>query len=127
MYRQWKELNIWPSKDLVRYYAPSDFKAKFPTTRAIVDGTECPIQKPKDPVAQQQTFSHYKNKNTAKVLVSATPGGLISDVTQSYGGAASDRQIVERSTLPTMCDPKDSLLADKGSMSRIFLHHLMCT
>lgn len=114
MYRQWKEVNIWPSKDLVRYYAPSDFKAKFPTTRAIVDGTECPIQKPKDPVAQQQTFSHYKNKNTAKVLVSATPGGLISDVTQSYGGAASDRQIVERSTLPTMCDPKDSLLADKG-------------
>lgn len=114
MYYQWKELDIWPSKDLVKYHAPTDFKDKFPTTRAIVDGTECPIQKPKDPLAQQYTFSHYKNKNTAKVLVSATPGGLVSDVTQAYGGAASDRQIVERSSLLKKCDPKDSLMADKG-------------
>lgn len=114
MYRQWNELQIWPERDLVRYYAPTDFKAKFPTTRAITDGTEIPIQKPKDPVAQQQSFSHYKNKNTAKVLVSATPGGLVSHVTTSYGGAASDRQIVERSNLMTICDPKDSVMADKG-------------
>ena len=114
MYYQWKELDIWPSRDLVKYHAPSDFKAKFPSTRAVVDGTECPIQKPKDPIAQQHTFSLYKNKNTAKVLVSATPGGLVSDVTPAFGGAASDRQIVERSSLPTKCDPRDSIMADKG-------------
>ena len=114
MYRQWKEINIWSSKDLVQYHAPSDFKRKFPSTRAIVDGTECPIKKPKNPTEQQQTFSHYKNKNTVKVLVSATPGGMVCDVTDAYGGAASDRQIVERSNMPEKCDPKDSLMADKG-------------
>ncbi len=114
MFRQWKELNIWPIKDLVHYYAPSDFKNKFPTTRAVIDGTECPVQKPKNPKSQKQVFSPYKNKPTAKVLVSATPGGMVSDVTDAYGGAASDRQIVERSDLPQKCDPKDSLMADKG-------------
>lgn len=114
MYAQWKELEIWPSRDLVRFYAPSDFKLKFPSTRAMVDGTEIPIEKPKNPTAQQQTFSTYKNRNTAKVLVSATPAGLISHITDSYGGSTSDRQIVERSNLTTICDPKDSLMADKG-------------
>jgi hypothetical protein len=114
MYYQWRELNTWPSKDLVHYHAPTDFRDKFSTTRAMVDGTECPIKKPKNPLSQQQTFSHYKNKNTVKVLVSATPAGLVSHVTDAYGGAASDRQIVERSNLAQICDPKDSLMADKG-------------
>ena len=38
----------------------------------------------------------------------------MSHVTDSYGGSASDRQIVERSNLTRICDPKDSLMADKG-------------
>ena len=46
--------------------------------------------------------------------MSATPGGLVSHVTDAYGGAASDRQIVERSNLPMKCESKDSLMADKG-------------
>jgi hypothetical protein len=45
------------SKELVKYISPSDFKAKFPTARVIVDGTECPFKKPKAPRAQQDTWS----------------------------------------------------------------------
>lgn len=44
--------NIWPSKDLVKYFSPSNFKAKFPT-RVLVDDTEYPLKNPK---AQQATF-----------------------------------------------------------------------
>jgi hypothetical protein len=40
MSRQWREANIWPPGNLARYFAPTDFKAKFPTTKIIVDGTE---------------------------------------------------------------------------------------
>ena len=32
-------------------------------SRVIVDGMECPIKKPKEPVGQQATFSTYKNIN----------------------------------------------------------------
>lgn len=69
MSRQWKELDLWPTRDLVKFFSPKDFKSKFPSTRLIVDGTEIPIKKPKLPIAQQATFSTYKNRNTVKVLV----------------------------------------------------------
>ena len=49
-----------------------------------------------------------------KVLVGCSPGGLISYLSPAYGGSVSDRQIVERSNLPTICDPGDSVMADKG-------------
>ena len=114
MYLQWSEINLWPEKSLVSLNMPSDFKRKFPRTRVIVDGTEFPIQKPSAPLAQQATFSTYKNRNTAKVLVGVTPGGMVSYVSDAYGGSTSDRQIVERSNLPRMCDPGDIVLADKG-------------
>ena len=114
MAKQWREVNIWPSQSLVRYFAPSDFKLKFPTTRCIIDGTECPIKKPRVPKAQQATFSTYKNRNTVKSLIGSTPGGLVSYVSPAYGGSTSDRQIVERSNLVNICDPGDSFMTDKG-------------
>ena len=49
-----------------------------------------------------------------KVLVGASPGGLVTYVSPAYGGSTSDRQIVERSSLPSMCDPGDETMADKG-------------
>ena len=35
-------------------------------------------------------------------------------VSDSYDGSTSDRQIVERSNLTTLCEPGDSVMADKG-------------
>jgi hypothetical protein len=93
---------------------PTDFKQKFPKTRIIIDGTECPIKKPKAPKAQQSTYSTYKNRNTIKILVGSTPGGLVNYVSQAYGGSTSDRQIVERCKIVSACDPGDSVMADKG-------------
>ncbi|XP_014681283.1 PREDICTED: uncharacterized protein LOC106820842 [Priapulus caudatus] len=114
MFHQWNEIDWWPSQELVRYFAPTDFRAKFSKTRVIVDGTEFPIHKPKNPLPQQASFSTYKNKNTMKILVGSTPGGLASYVSPAYCGSASDRQIVERSNLQSLCDPSDEIMADKG-------------
>ncbi|ESO91881.1 hypothetical protein LOTGIDRAFT_163243 [Lottia gigantea] len=114
MFKQWSELNIWPPREVVYYYSPKDFKSKFPATRCIIDGTEIPIKKPKPLLTQQATFSTYKNQNTVKTLVSATPAGLIVDITKAYGGSTSDRQIIERGGLVSMCNPGDSIMADKG-------------
>ncbi|XP_014679474.1 PREDICTED: uncharacterized protein LOC106819344 [Priapulus caudatus] len=111
---QWGQINWWPHHDCIHYFSPSDFKAKFPTTRVILDGTEVPVKKPKDPLLQQATFSTYKNRNTAKVVVGTSPGGLVTYLSDAYGGSTSDRQILERSDLQNMCDPGDSIMVDKG-------------
>jgi hypothetical protein len=122
MHCQWRELNLWPSQNLVRYFCPQDFKSNFPKTRVILDGTECPMKKPQNPLSQQKTFSTYKNRNTVKVIVGATPGGLISYIGEAYGGSASDRQIVERSDLVELCTPHDEIMVDKGfNVEDIFL------
>ena len=62
--------------------------------------------------SQQVTFSTYEIKNTVKVLVGATPGGLVSYVSPAYGVSTSDRQIVERGSLLNLCDPGDSITAN---------------
>ena len=121
---QWREVSLWISKDLVNFYAPYSFQEEYPATRVIIDGTECPVKKPALPTAQQATFSTYKNRNTSKVLIGVSPGGLCSYVSDAYGGSTSDRQIVERSRLPEMCDRGDSIMSDKGfDVQDIFAPH----
>jgi len=112
--RQLHDMGFWTEADLCQFYSPTDFFSKYPTTRVIIDGTEVPMAKPKQPLAQQATFSSYKNRNTLKVLVGCSPGGLVSYCSNAYGGSTSDRQIVERSDLPAMCSAGDSVMADKG-------------
>ncbi|KAE8747067.1 hypothetical protein FOCC_FOCC006205 [Frankliniella occidentalis] len=114
MYHEWKELNIWPSKDLTHYYMPEGFRKVYPSTRVIIDGTEIPISSPKNPLHSQAAFSTYKNRATEKILVGATPSGLISYCSEAYAGSVSDRAIVERSDLTQKCDPGDSIMADRG-------------
>lgn len=112
--QMWGLLDTWPSRELVDFYMPEGFKQEYPMTRVIVDATEFPASKPSQPAAQQATFSTYKNRNTLKVLVGSTPDGLLSFKSNAYGGATSDRQIVERCDLVQKCDEGDSVMADRG-------------
>jgi len=119
MYFQLEELNIWANKTVIEENMPSHFKQLFPSTRVILDATEVPIQKPKDPNIQSATFSTYKNKNTLKIMVGCTPKGAVSYLSDAYGGCTSDRQIIERSTLlskENMFEKGDSIMADRGIM-----------
>ncbi|XP_052695305.1 uncharacterized protein LOC128173672 isoform X2 [Crassostrea angulata] len=120
MYYQLKELCIWPSKDIIQQFMPSDFGRKFPNTRVILDATELPINKPSDVNAQSITWSAYKHKNTMKTMIGCTPKGAVSFVSKAYGGSANDRQIIENSELLNpdlkMFEKGDSVMADRGIM-----------
>lgn len=118
LYFQLKELDIWPSREILQEYMPVDFKRKFPNTRVILDATELPIQKPSEVNAQSVTWSAYKHKNTLKAMIGCTPRGVVSFVSDAYGGSASDRQIIENSSLlhQSMFDKGDSIMADRGIM-----------
>ena len=119
MYFQLKELNIWPSRETINSNMPKHFKQLFPSTRVILDATEIPIQKPTNANMQSGSFSSYKNRNTLKVMVGCTPKGAVSYISDAYGGRASDREIIERSTLNKsqgLFDKGDSIMADRGIM-----------
>lgn len=118
MYTRLKMLPIWPSKKVIQETMPDHFKKLYPSTRVIIDSTEIPIEKPADIRAQQQTFSTYKNRNTVKVLIGITPKGAVSYVSDCFGGAASDRSIIEQADLlkyaGSLFEKGDSIMADKG-------------
>ncbi|XP_076073051.1 uncharacterized protein LOC143044775 [Mytilus galloprovincialis] len=118
LYFQLKDLDIWPSRQVVDEFMPVDFGRKFPTTRVILDATEIPIQKPSDVNNQSVTWSSYKHRNTIKTMVGCTPRGAVSYVSDCYGGSVSDRQIIENSHLleNEIFDSGDSIMADRGIM-----------
>ena len=66
-----------PTVDQVLGTLPSAFKEKFPTTFAIIDGSEVFIETPSDLHMQSSTWSQYKHHNTVKFLVACTPNGAI--------------------------------------------------
>ena len=120
LYHQLKELDIWPSREIIDEHMPDDFARKYPATRVILDATEIPIAKPSNVDAQSMTWSTYKHKNTLKTMVGCSPRGVITYVSESYGGSASDRQIIEDSDLvdqnSKMFVSGDSIMADRGIM-----------
>lgn len=120
----WKSLDLWVNKETVQSYMPLDFHDKFPSTRVVLDATECPIKKSNLPLAQQITFSSYKNRNTVKVLIGMAPSGLISYVSPCYGGSCTDRQIIERSDILDKFNYNDEIMVDKGlNVQDIFISY----
>ncbi|XP_062614575.1 uncharacterized protein LOC134276331 [Saccostrea cucullata] len=120
MYFQLKELDIWPSREIIDKHMPEDFSKKFPSTRVILDATEIPFQKTSDVIAQSVTWSGYKHRNTLKTMIGCTPRGAVSFISDAFGGSASDRQIIECSDITKPESnrflPKDSIMADRGIM-----------
>ena len=65
-------------------------------------------------MAQQATFSSYKNRNAIKIVVGSSPGGLSSVVSSAYGESVNERQVVECLGIDYVCDARDSIMADEG-------------
>lgn len=120
LYYQLKEIDIWPSRQIIDQHMPEDFRCKFGKTRVILDATEIPIKKPSHVEGQSMMWSSYKHKNTIKTMITCTPRGAVSFISDSYAGSASDRQIIEKSSLlnnaSEMFERQDSIMADRGIM-----------
>lgn len=60
------------------------------------------------------SYSNYKSYNTAKYLICITPQGVISYVSDGYGGRVSDHYITEYCGFLNYLLPGDVVLADRG-------------
>lgn len=114
MFRKFKILNLRPSMEQLQEHMTTFVKGKWPNLREIYDGTEIKCQKPSDPFTQRQRWSNYKHDNTVKVQIGCTSTGVITSVSDTYGGAVSDKELFIRSGVMEHLNQQEAIMVDKG-------------
>ena len=79
---------------------------------------EVPIERPTNSDIQCVVFSTYKNMHTLKTTIGVTARGVVSYVGPSYGGSASDRQLIERPSLLRDNMLSHAIMSDRGIVAQ---------
>lgn len=104
----------WPSKEEIARNLPICFD-EYREVRVVLDCTEVQVEKCHCSSCRILTYSHYKGCHTAKVLIGVSPGGLITFVSNSFGGRSSDKACVDKSgVLNKLASFQDDVMVDKG-------------
>ena len=110
-----KDLIIWPERDNLRKTMPLCFQESFGKTVAIIiDCFEIFIERPSNLQARASTWSNYKHRNTAKVLIGIIPQGTVAFISEAWGGRVSDKYLTEHCGILKKLLPGDVVLADRG-------------
>ena len=105
----------WPDRESLRAAMPLCFQERFGKRVAVViDCFEVFMERPTNLLARACTWSNYKHHNTVKVLLGMTPQGVISFVSDTWGGRVSDKYITENCGFIDKLLPGDVVLADRG-------------
>ena len=105
----------WPDRESLQRTMPFCFRCNYGLkVTSIIDCFEIFIERPSNLLAKNCTWSQYKHYNTAKYLISITPQGFISFISDGWGGKISDKYIVENSGYLKHLLPGDVVLADRG-------------
>lgn len=125
LYCKLKDLNVWVPKEII---SPNVmYQKRSDTCTVIIDCTEIKIEKPKNPVSQQATYSNYKSANTLKVLIGISSSGCVTFVSDAYGGSISDREIFEKCGIMSLLKKGDIILCDRGFQIQDLVSHMDVT
>ncbi|WAR19585.1 hypothetical protein MAR_001423 [Mya arenaria] len=115
MYHRMKPLVYWPDRESLQKTMPMQFREHFGKKCAvIIDCFEVFIDKPSNMLARAETWSSYKHHNTVKFLIGITPQGVISYISNAWGGRTTDKHITEHSGFLDNILPGDLVMADRG-------------
>lgn len=107
-------LTPWPTRSIIQNSMPQKFRKKYPKCRVIIDCTEIFTETPQSLCNKTLMYSHYKTHMTYKALLGISPSGIITFVSDLWGGSISDKQITRNSGLLDLCERGDAIMADKG-------------
>ena len=114
MYVNLGGLVIWPPDDMPMQLPPVFQNRFLRKVKCVLDCFEIVIERPESLKARAQTYSQYKSRNTAKVLLGISPSGAVTFVSKAWGGRASDKLITNESGVLDKLQIGDSLLVDRG-------------
>ncbi|CAN8013760.1 unnamed protein product [Ixodes persulcatus] len=106
---------VWPSRRDIQSTMPQAFFDSFGQKVAvIIDCFEIKIERPSSLLPRSETWSQYKNSNTGKFLIGISPQGVITYISEGWGGRTSDKHITENCGLLDLLSQGDVVLADRG-------------
>jgi len=110
-----QDLIIWPDRDSLRKTMPQCFQDSVGKTVAvIIDCFEVFIERPSNLRARASTWSNYKHRNTAKLLIGIILQGTVAFISEAWGGRFSNKQLTKRCGILKKLLPGDVVLADHG-------------
>ncbi|XP_049524146.1 uncharacterized protein LOC119453496 isoform X2 [Dermacentor silvarum] len=106
---------VWPDRTALRRTMPQAFYDAFgDDVSVIIDCFELKIERPSSFLPRSETWSQYKGSNTAKFLIGIAPTGVVTFISEGWGGRTTDRHITEHCGLLDYLLPGDVVLADRG-------------
>ena len=121
--RELESLLYWPTEEETLSYTPKSFVGNLKRLKVLSTALNNVLQSP-----QMQNcnirLSTYKSANTLKKLIVCTKAGSISNISDAYGGAASDRFITEDCGVVRKFSQGMVALVDRGfNVQDLFLKH----
>jgi hypothetical protein len=103
----------WPDQAR-RKQKMDQFMQEFPEVAAIVDATEQPTQRPKNPEAQKNHYSGKKRRHTLKTQIVVGPDGEIMDHSATVPGAKHDKKLYDESGMSDRLNDDEAMMGDSG-------------
>jgi hypothetical protein len=93
----------------------AEFLERFPDVKKVIlDGTERPVQRPKDPETQKENYSGKKKRHTRKHITGNTRKKRVIFLTKARGGRIHDKRQLEEEELVDYIPDEVAVEGDLG-------------
>lgn len=105
----------WPDRENLRESMPMCFRKNFGCNVVVIlDCFELFTERPSGALNKVYTYSSYKHHQTVKYLIGVSPQGVVTYISEGWGGRTSDKYITEKCGILNNLLPGDTVMVDRG-------------